>query len=301
MSRDMVRKRPPMFGLPREAAGGARVNVQWFDREHERALVGPHGHRFLELVYFERDGEQHSVGASTWEVRRGDLYLILPGEVHNVREIGDAEGWAVEFAADAVGAPGDEAAFLSWRTNPLLYPFVEFGGGNRVECFSVPEADRAEWSRRLSALDAELRGGRGVGNSEAARAHLTLILVEVARLAADVVGGMRARDEHLLAEVFAYVEKHYAEPISLMNVAEAVSLSSGYLTTAVRRRTGRTVVEWIAERRMAEARRLLAETDENIEWVGARVGYDDPTYFARRFRRAHGANPAAWRNANCSS
>jgi AraC-like DNA-binding protein len=215
MSKDVVHKSPPMVGLPREAAGGARVNVQWFDRKHERALMGPHGHRFLELVYFERDGEQHSVGASTWEVCEGDLYLILPGEVHNVREIGEAEGWAVEFAAD-------------------------------------------------------------------------------------VVGGMRVRNEPLLAEVFAYVEKHYAEPISLANVAEAVSLSSGYLTTVVRRRTGRTVVEWIAERRMAEARRLLVETDESIEWIGAGVGYDDPTYFARRFRRAHGVTPAAWRNANCS-
>ncbi len=81
-------------------------------------------------------------------------------------------------------------------------------------------------------------------------------------------------------------------------MAAAVSLSPGHLTTVIRERTGRTVVDWISERRMAEARRLLVETSESVENIGARVGYDDPTYLARRFRSAHGQTPAAWRNAN---
>jgi AraC family transcriptional activator of pobA len=124
--------------------------------------------------------------------------------------------------------------------------------------------------------------------------------VEVARLAEDFVGGMRARNNPVLAEVFANIDGHYAEPISLKEVAAAVSLSPGHLTTMIRERTGRTVVEWIAERRMAEANRLLVETDESVENVGARVDYGDPTYFARRFRSTHGETPAAWRRANRS-
>ncbi|WP_246106412.1 helix-turn-helix transcriptional regulator [Pseudonocardia kunmingensis] len=63
------------------------------------------------------------------------------------------------------------------------------------------------------------------------------------------------------------------------------------------RKTGRTVQQWITERRMVEARRLLAETDLTVETVGARVGYRDPGYFARRFRRAHGTAPLEWRRA----
>jgi hypothetical protein len=61
------------------------------------------------------------------------------------------------------------------------------------------------------------------------------------------------------------------------------------------------VVEWISERRMAEARRLLVETDESVENIGARIGYDGPTYFARRFRISHREFPAAWRRANRSA
>jgi AraC-like DNA-binding protein len=50
----------------------------------------------------------------------------------------------------------------------------------------------------------------------------------------------------------------------------------------------RTVVEWISEPQMAEARRLLVETDESVEGIGAQIEYDDPRYFARRFQISHG-------------
>jgi len=89
----------------------------------------------------------------------------------------------------------------------------------------------------------------------------------------------------------------HGERISLKDVARAVSLSPGHLTTVLRRKTGRTVQEWIAERRMVEARRLLVETDLSVEEVGRRVGYGDAGYFVRSFRRAHGATPLGWRRA----
>jgi AraC family transcriptional regulator, transcriptional activator of pobA len=158
--------------------------------------------------------------------------------------------------------------------------------------------------RTLGHVRAAVQAYRLAGNvavaDQAARAHLTLIMIEVARLAEDVVEGMHARNDPMLAKLFAYIEEHYAEPISLKDVAATVNLSPGYLTTAIRERTGRTVVEWISERRMAEARRLLVETDESVENIGARIGYDDPTYFARRFRISRGETPAAWRRANRS-
>jgi AraC family transcriptional activator of pobA len=121
--------------------------------------------------------------------------------------------------------------------------------------------------------------------------------VGVSRLAADVVGDLRLNDEPLLAEVFGFIEDRYSEGVSLRDVARAVSLSRGHLTTVVRRKTGRTVQEWIAERRMAEARRLLVETDLSVEEVGHRVGYGDPGYFVRSFRSAHSVTPLGWRRA----
>jgi AraC family transcriptional activator of pobA len=48
---------------------------------------------------------------------------------------------------------------------------------------------------------------------------------------------------------------------------------------------------------MAEARRLLVETDLPVEEVGRRVGYGGSGYFVRSFRRAHGVTPLNWRRA----
>ena len=228
----------------------------------------------------------------------GDAYVIAPGEViggeKGASGFREAKGWAVFFPPEALGlqAPG---VFLSWRAHPLLFPFVggAAGGAQRLK---VPLEEQDSWSERFSALDLELSRRRD-GYREAALAHLTLLLVEVSRLAADVVGDLRLKDEPLLAEVFGFIEERYGEPISLKDVARAVGLSAGHLTTVVGRKTGRTVLEWITERRMAEARRLLVGTDLPVEEVGRRVGYGDSGYFVRTFRRAHGATPLGWRRA----
>ena len=296
MSRGTTRKHP-MFALEPTATDAPRVCVEWLDRNHEMAHSGPHGHHFLSLVYFERGGGRQRVGSQDRDVSAGDLFLIAPGETHDASRLGDAAGWMVEFSADVIEPAGDTTAFLSWHTNPLLYPFVRPSGGEEVVHFEVSAGDRPKWSQRLRSMDSELRE-KAPGYREAVRAYLALILVDIARLAQDVVGRLRVQEQPVLAGVFQFIEDHYAEPISLRDVARAANLSSGYLTTLVRRQTGRTVLEWIQERRMAEARRLLVETDESVERIGTRVGYDDPAYFARRFRSAHKVTPAFWRNAN---
>ena len=250
------------------------------------------------LAYFERGGGSLRLAGGEWRVQAGDAYVGAPGEVIGVGDqaagLRGAEGWAVFFPPEVLGsqAPG---AFLSWRAHPLLYPFVRgpSGGAQRLR---VAPTERAGWSERFAALEAELRRRRD-GYREAVLAHLTLLLVELSRLAVDVAGDLRLKDEPLLAGVFGFIEDRYRERISLKDVARAVSLTPGHLTTVVRRRTGRTVQDWIAERRMAEARRLLVQTDLTVEEVGRRVGYGDAGYFARHFRRAHGATPLGWRRA----
>jgi AraC family transcriptional activator of pobA len=83
-------------------------------------------------------------------------------------------------------------------------------------------------------------------------------------------------------------------------VAAELALTPGHLTTFVRRRTGRTVQQWLAQRRMQEARALLTETDLTVAAISRRVGYPDTSYFIRRFRTDHEMTPAQWRAAAAS-
>jgi AraC-like DNA-binding protein len=260
-----------------------------------------HTHDFLVLLYVERGGGSFRVDGREWPLGTGDLFVVAPGEV--VTPGGSADGehgaaWAVFFPPDVV-EPSLPGAFLSWRAHPLLFPFVRgvVGGAQRLH---VPSAERAGFSERLAALERELRERRD-GYNEAVLAHLTLVLVAVSRLTADVPGDLMLRDEPMLAAVFDVIEESYRRPISLSDVARAVGLTPGHLTTVVRRKTGRTVQQWITERRMREARRLLAETDLTVGAIGARIGYRDASYFIKRFRRSHGSAPHEWRRAGRDS
>jgi AraC-like DNA-binding protein len=261
-----------------------------------------HSHDFLVLVYFEAPGGSVRIADRRWTIGAGDMFLISPGEVVRADDPGDpgndghvhCDGWTVYFPPEALG-PAGLGAFLGWRSHPLLLPFVR-GTAGGAQHRRVPEPDRAAWSQRLAALNDELTT-RHEGYREAAPALLTLLLVEVARLASDVVGDLSAHEDPLLSRVFAEIERGYPQTLSTADVARAVGLTPGHLTTVVRRRTGRTVGSWITERRMAAARAMLVQTALPVTVIARRTGYDDPGYFGRTFRRTHGVSPLRWRQA----
>jgi AraC family transcriptional regulator, transcriptional activator of pobA len=289
----------PVYGY-RRVPGVPPVGVVRMHDGHTRpggvVRPHPHAHDFLVLVYVERGGGRVRLDDREWRVEAGDVLLVAPGEVVVFAEpdLRAADGWSVYFPPDVMES-GDLGAFLSWRAHPLLFPFVRgvAGGAQRLH---VPPGQRSAFVEHVVALEREVRERRD-GYNEAAIAHLTLLLVAVSRLAADLSDDLVLRDEPQLAAVFDAIEAGFRGPLTLTDVAATVGLTPGHLTTVVGRKTGRTVQRWITERRMVEARRLLAETELTVEAVGARVGYRDPGYFARRFRHSHGASPLEWRRA----
>ena len=257
---------------------------------------GAHTHDFVVLFYAHRAAGFLVIDDREWAVTDGDLFVIAPGQVVSFagpHEEVAADGWVVWFPADVL-RPGTPGAYSSWRTHPLLFPFAR--GIDRAQRLRIPAADRDGWVQRFTTLEAELRARRD-GYQEAALAHLTLVLVAVARLSTEVADQLRSADEPLLAAVFEVIERRYHEPISLADVAAAVALTTGHLTTVVRRKTGRTVQQWLAQRRMQQARLLLAGTDLTVAAISHRVGYPDVSYFIKRFCAEHQVTPARWRHA----
>ncbi|MBH8552085.1 response regulator [Nostocaceae cyanobacterium CENA357] len=98
-----------------------------------------------------------------------------------------------------------------------------------------------------------------------------------------------------LKEVFDYIEANYDQGITLSDVADAVGYSAAYLTSRVAKQTGETVNGWIVKRRMAAARPLLQDTDQTIEQIAIKLGYQNACHFSRQFRQYHGLPPKNWR------
>ena len=235
----------------------------------------------------------HDFPALWYAQAAGFVYLVAPGTA--------VDPGRVERREDGVGLFFDPAAldgdgrspWPSWRVHPLLFPFVH-GQSSGLLQLKVPVTRQPVWATVIDSIEAEL-AGRQQGYRQAALALLTLLLIDIVRLAGDVAGDLRRSGEPLLAEVFTVIDRHLGEPLSLRDVARELGMTPGHLTTIVRRRTGRTVQEWIIERRMAEARSLLSDTELPVGEISRRVGMSDPGYFSRLFRRSHGTSPREWR------
>lgn len=249
--------------------------------------------------FVERGRHIHEFPALWYLPVAGLVYVAAAGQVLDPGrlDLRDA-GVAVFFDPAALGEDA-RSPWPSWRAHPLLFPFLHgrVGGILRLE---LPAARRAAWDAAIDSIEAELRA-RQDGYRQATLAHLTLLLIDLARLAGPVVAELRRSGEPLLAEVFEVIDRRHAGPLSLRDVAGELGMTPGHLTTVVRRRTGRTVGDWITDRRMTAARALLAETDLPVAEVARRVGMSDPGYFSRLFVRAHGASPREWRQRDSVS
>ncbi|MEV0354632.1 AraC family transcriptional regulator [Nocardia sp. NPDC050697] len=238
----------------------------------------PHIHDFPVLVHLPAEHE---------------VWVVTPGRVVDIGHLPLPEAsTAVFFDPGALGA-GSGSPWPTWHRHPLLSAFLP---GHASGLLRVPlPPGHPLWTEAMAAIDGELEARRE-GFQQAALAHLTLLLIDLARLTTDIPGEFRLLGEPLLAEVFEVIDRGFGEPLSLRDVAAAVGVTPGHLTTLVRRRTGRTVQDWITERRMAHARELLGGSDLPIAMIASRVGLPDPSYFSRVFRQAHELSPRAWRN-----
>ncbi|GAA2758955.1 AraC family transcriptional regulator [Actinopolymorpha rutila] len=270
------------------------VSVVCFDAEGAHAGFPPvhrHAHDFLVLVYVEDGVGSFSVDGPKWPLRPGQVHAVPPGQVIDVSAViglTRCRAWSVAFTPDAVPALAAVSP-LAWATHPLLAMFAP-GSGHGL----VVESDRARWSAWLTDLSEELAEPHRLGAGEVVAGLLTRVLVAAARLAPPASVGA---PDPLVEQVFNQIEATFCEPVTVGDVARALGYTPGHLTTVVRERTGRPLLEWITERRMNEVRRMLRETDLPLGVVAARTGLRDATYLVRRFRDRYGITPERWRRS----
>ena len=99
----------------------------------------------------------------------------------------------------------------------------------------------------------------------------------------------------LLCAVVKYIEKNFAEPITLSAMAKELGYHYRYLSTVVNRCFGAGFSEVVNRYRVDLACRLLRQTDENITEIASRVGYDSQRNFNRSFKAVTGKTPREYR------
>lgn len=101
-----------------------------------------------------------------------------------------------------------------------------------------------------------------------------------------------------LVKALQCIGERYAEPLQLADAADAASVSAAYLSRLFSERLGTSFVEYLTELRVEEAERLIRQTRLSIKQIALSVGYQDPNYFGKVFRKATGMPPTMYAAAN---
>lgn len=101
--------------------------------------------------------------------------------------------------------------------------------------------------------------------------------------------------EILINKIRAFIDLHYTERISLETLAETNYISASRLSNLFTKYTGLSFTDYITNKRIDEAKRLLRASSLSISEISVRIGYDDVSYFCRVFKKSAGLTPFSYR------
>ncbi|SFA73518.1 Helix-turn-helix domain-containing protein [Cohnella sp. OV330] len=126
---------------------------------------------------------------------------------------------------------------------------------------------------------------------------LERLLLEWVRRTAEEIEGKKDRKDTVTTFVMNYVNEHLSEEIYLDALAEKLNLSSGYLSTYFKEKTGKNFVEYVNETRIAQAAAMLVNGRAKIQEVAEAVGYRNIASFNRMFKKYTGLRPSDYRKS----
>lgn len=92
-----------------------------------------------------------------------------------------------------------------------------------------------------------------------------------------------------------FIDSHYHKDISLDDVSREVDISPYYFSKIFKEETGKNFVEYVTEIRMNRAKELLTGTDLSMKEICSEIGYADPNYFSRTFKKNTGLTPTEFK------
>jgi len=236
------------------------------------------------FLLMEKGKGRGMVDFQVFNLKGNNLLLILPGQVHKYSRVSkDTEGW---FLAMDTGLIPDE--FRAVLEDPLL----------ALRPIN-PGAPCMEQMKRCLELAHDLDQQTATGYSKrAVYSLLTTFVAMVTNIYAqqrDMPIGKRSRPQVITRDFRALLTQEYKKLKSPGDYAAALHLSLSYLNEAVKEATGFTVTYWIHQEVMLEAKRLLYHSSCTVKEIAYELGYEDPTYFSRLFKKTVGKTPGEFR------
>ena len=195
--------------------------------------------------------------SGTYEVTKGEAFIINPGEV-------------TVYTADA--------------DDPWHYIWIGFDGSKSTRFASLPTVINSYGNIFREMMSAEEYG-------DTAEEFLSGKIFE---LYAKLFSGNSNKEDYLL-KIENYVNTYYNNDCDVSDIANVLNLERHYLSRMFRQKTGKTLKSYITEKRMEEAKKLLAD-GYTIAYSALMFGYKDQFLFSKAFKKMYGISPNEWKN-----
>jgi AraC family transcriptional regulator, transcriptional activator of pobA len=269
--------------VDRLAHGGA-VEVVILDgfAVGEGPIRTPHRHDYHEVMWLRAGSGEQLIDGDPLPLVPGTVTVIARGQVHQFGRARGLHGALLRITDAAL-------------TRPAGRLLLGGSGGREI---AVPPTERDRFEATLAALHAETTRPADPYAPDLI-AHLTATVLLWLERWHDASRTERPQaddaDVALHRRFMEVLENDYNKHHDVAHYADALAVPPAALARALTTLTGRGTKELIVERAMVEAMRLLRFTDRTVGEVAFGVGYADPLYFSRAFKRFAGRAPQAYR------
>lgn len=235
-----------------------------------------HLHGFYEIIWFQKGSGTHYVDFNQYAIAPGTIIFISPGQIHSFDTKHDQEGYVLKICAE------------------LFDDFVS------LSCVTVQDKDSAALEMLVAAMQEELKKEDSLGHREALHALVKLFVIMVRRSYAGM--NPSAPNPHKVSyKAFLnfrkLIEENYCRLHTVKDYASLLNVSSKTLTLCVNECSKYSPLELINNRIILEAKRLLRYSVLSVKEIAFRLGFEDPSYFAKFFKRLVKQSPADYRES----
>ncbi|MCC5961543.1 MAG: helix-turn-helix domain-containing protein [Rhodobacteraceae bacterium] len=237
--------------------------------------IKPHRHTHLFQLFLLLSGQiSFQIDGNSADLVPAAALGIPPGAVHGFHFSSDTEGWVISLPIQH-------------------YPDMLADGAEMAPALSAPltVTPPQDMAAQVRAL-YQVWQGRGRFRRTELRCHLGLILAAILRAGPEAEG--QSTDPRL-AQFQALIARHAPEHWPVARYAAELGLSERTLGRLCKAQTGLGPQALVEAALMREASRLLAYTRMSAQSVGHALGFEDASYFSRRFRAYAGISPRAYR------
>jgi len=269
---------------PRNSAG--RFSI----RELQRVLNGKdlvhdlHRHDFYFVLAVQHGTGIHEIDFIQYPVQDNAIFILRPGQVHKLQLSADTTGFLLEF----------DLSFYQPKNTIAEHRWKKASSKNFCE---VEAARFSKLQTHLAAIFEEYLQ-KQEGYSEAIKAKLDLFFLEYIRQSRNpnTIGkSENGYTQERFEELVRLLETNIVSMKNVSDYADLLNLSPYQLNSIAKTSVGKTVSDLITEQIILEAKRHLIATPAQIKEIADGLGYEDPSYFIRFFKKHTGQSPDTFR------